>query len=155
MTTKSQAIVDFLGNLIPLYWHVARDDAIYAARSLQDGTLIQPVEESSWEEECGIVRVHWHGDPGCESMIVGSDIATIALERYVRLHGVGAREEDIAAELWFLADHFHKKTGCELYLPNLKEPPHPFVRAAKRIGDGVLTNLVSKLAETSCRPPWA
>lgn len=147
MTTKSQAIVGFLGNLIPLYTYATRDDAIYAARSLQDGTLIQPVDESSWEEERGTVRVHWHGDSGCQSMIDGSDIATIALERYVRLHGVGAREEDIAAELWFLAVHFHKRTGCQLYLPNLKRPPHPFVRAAQRIGEGVLTNLVSKLAK--------
>lgn len=146
MTTKSQAIVEFLGKLIPLYCYVKRDGDICGARSLQDGTMIQPVDESSWEEERGTVLVHWHGDPGCQSMIDGSDIATIALERYVRLHGVGAREEDIAAELWFLAQHFQRKTGCQLYLPNLNEPPHPFVRAAKRIGEGVLTNLVSKLA---------
>lgn len=146
MTTKSQAIIDFLANLIPLYCYVGSNDAIYAIRSLQDGTLLQPVDESGWPEHRGTILVHWHGDTGRESMIDGSDIATIALERYVRLHGVGAREEDIAAELWFLADHFHKKTGCQLYLPNLKEPPHPFVRAAKRIGEGVLTNMVSKLA---------
>ncbi len=70
---------------------------------------------------------------------------SIALERFVRLHGVGAHEDDIAAELWFMARHFHFKTGCSVYLPNLKEPAHPLIRAAKRFGEGVLTNLASKV----------
>lgn len=142
--TKSQAIVGFLANLIPLYTYLKADGAI--ARSLHDGTLISAVDEPDWCER-GTVCVHWQGDPSRQSMIDGSDIATVALERYVRLHGVGAREEDIAAELWFLAVHFHKRTGCQLYLPSLQRPPHPFVRAAQRIGEGVLTNLVSKLPE--------
>lgn len=78
--------------------------------------------------------------------VLGEWIATAALERYVRLHGVGAGEEAIAAELWFMAEHFHFKTGCHIYLPQLSEPQHPLARAAKgaaKMGQGVLVNLMT------------
>ena len=142
---KSAAIVGFLGNLMPLYTHENRD-GIWCARSLQDGTLVLPVDETDWDEERGTVRVLWQGDACRASEVDGGDIATLALERYVRLHGVGASEEAIAAELWFLARHFCFKTGCEAYLPELREPAHPAVRAAKRMGQGLLVNLISKVA---------
>lgn len=145
MNDKSAAIVSFLGNLMPLYTHEDRD-GIRCARSLQDGTLIQPVDESDWNEECGIVRIHWQGDAQRESLVGGEHIATLALDRYVRLHGVGASEEAIAAELWFMAEHFHFETGCHVYLPQLFEPPHPLVRAGRKaveIGQGILVNLMT------------
>lgn len=147
MTGKSIAIVGFLANLAPLYVGEQRDGQ-WCARSLQDGTLVLPVDESDWDEERGSVRVLWQGDTARESMVDGNQIATIALERYVRLHGVGADEEMIAAELWFMARHFHFKTGCHVYLPQLEEPAHPVVRAgraAARVGEGVMVNLMSRL----------
>lgn len=148
MTGKSTAIVRFLFNLLPLY-DGEQHEGVWCARSLQDGTLIFPVDESDWDEERGTVCVHWQGDPQRECQVDGDQIATLALERYVRLHGVGFNEEAIAAELWFMAEHFERKTGCRISLPQLPEPPHPLLRAgraAARMGEGVLVNLLSKAA---------
>ena len=138
-------MVGFLANLMPLYTP-EESDGIWCARSLQDGTLILPVDESEWDEERGTVRVHWQGDPARESLVDGDQIATLALERYVRLHGTGASEEAIAAELWFMARHFHHKTGCHVYLPQLPEPPGALIRFGRKameIGQGVLSNLIT------------
>lgn len=144
---KSVAILGFLANLMPFYSYESHE-GIGCARSLQDGTLFWPVDESDWDEERGTVRVQWQGDRLRESLVDGDQIATLALERYVRLHGAGASEEAIAAELWFMAEHFNFKTGCHAYLPNLEEPPGAFGRAsrsARKFGQGVLVNLISKL----------
>ncbi|MBS7455711.1 hypothetical protein [Coralloluteibacterium stylophorae] len=142
---RSAAVVGFLANLMPLY--VGEEcDGLWCARSLQDGTLILPVDESEWDEERGTVRVLWQGDVARASEVDGGDIATLALERYVRLHGVGADEEAIAAELWFMAEHFRFKTGCDIYLPQLDAPPGALARLgrqAREIGQGILVNLLS------------
>jgi hypothetical protein len=145
MTSKSEAVVRFIANLIPLYDGEQHDD-VWCARSLIDGTLILPVDESSWDEERGTVRVRWQGDALREQLTEGTFIATLALERYVRLHGAGYSEEAIAGELWFMARHFNFKTGGSVYLPQLREPPHPLIRAGKKamtMGQGVLVNLIS------------
>lgn len=142
---KSVAVVGFLANLMPLYTPEDRD-GVWCARSLQDGTLVLPVDESDWDEQRGTVRVHWQGDAARESLVDGEQIATLALERYVRLHGTGASEEAIAAELWFMARHFHHKTGCHVYLPELPEPPDAITRLRRKaaeIGQGILTNLLT------------
>ena len=142
---KSAAVVGFLANLMPLYTPEERD-GVWCARSLQDGTLILPVDESEWDEERGTVRVHWQGDALRESLVDGDQIATLALERYVRLHGTGASEEAIAAELWFMACHFHHKTGCEVYQPQLPKPPDAFTRLRRKateIGQGILIDLLT------------
>lgn len=147
MSPKSQAIVGFLANLMPLYAGERRD-GVWCARSLADGTLIFPVDETDWDEERGTVRVWWQGDPQRETKADGDNIATLALERYVRLHGVGFSEEAIAAELYFMANHFTFKTGCHVYLPQLPDPPShstKAIRAALRMGEGVLVNMMSKL----------
>lgn len=146
MSPKSQAIVDFLANLMPLYDGERRDDA-WCARSLSDGTLIFPVDEAGWDEERGTVRIWWQGDPQREIETDGNYIATLALERYVRLHGMGYTEESLAAELWFMANHFTHKTGCHIYLPQLPEPPSSLARAGRTalsMGQGILVNLLSK-----------
>lgn len=127
---KSGAVVGFLANLMPLYTQEDHD-GVWCARSLQDGTLILPVDESDWDEERGTVRAWWQGDPQRETLVDGDQIATLALERYVRLHGVGATEEAIAGELWFMAHHFHFKTGCHVYLPQLSEPPSALMKLAR------------------------
>lgn len=146
MSPKSQAIVGFLVNLMPLYEGERHDDH-WCARSLADGTLIFPVDESGWDEERGTVRVWWQGDSQRETETDGDNIVALALERYVRLHGVGSSEEAIAAELYFMAEHFTHKTGCRAYLPSLPEPPTRLTRAGRtalRMGEGVLTNIMSK-----------
>ena len=142
---KSAAVVGFLASLTPLYTHEDRD-GVWCARSLQDGTLILPVDESDWDEERGTVRVHWQGDAARQSQVDGDQIATLALERYVRLHGTGASEEAIAAELWYMARHFHHKTGCHVYLPQLPDPPDAMARLRRKageIGQDVLINLLT------------
>lgn len=111
---KSAAVVRFFASLAPIYMAEDRD-GVWCARSLQDGTLVLPVDESDWDEERGTVRVYWQGDLLRTIEVDGDQIATLALERYVRLHGVGASEEAIAGELWFMARHFHVKTGCQVY----------------------------------------
>ncbi len=144
---KSAAIVAFLANLLPLYTH-ENHDGIWCARSLHDGTLILPIDESSWDGECGNVRVQWQGDALRESEVDGSFFPTLALERYVRLHCTGASEEAIAAELWFMAEHFRHKTGCEVYLPQLRPPRHPAAAAGRHLGElgqGVIVNIFSRI----------
>lgn len=148
MSDKSAAVVRFIASLMPLYVPEQVDGA-WCTRSLQDGTLILPEDESDWGEQRGTVRVRWQGDAQRETLQDGTDIATLASERYVRLHGAGYREDEIAAELWFMARHFEFKTGCRLHLPQLPEPPTALTRASRtalRWGEGVLVNLLSKLA---------
>lgn len=142
--SKSARVVGFLANLAPLYMHEERD-GLWCARSLVDGTLILPVDESEWDEERGRVMVHWQGDSTRTSEVRGEDLAAIALERYVRLHGAGATEEAIAAELWFMDQHFTFKTGCHANLPMLPEPPGRLARLAKaamRFGGGILVGML-------------
>lgn len=145
MSNKSTAIVGFIANLAPLYWGERHGD-FWCARSLHDGTLILPFSADEDTEDEGWIRVCWQGDRQRKTDVLGTNITTLALERYVRLHGAGSDEGAIAAELYFMAQHFTFKTGCHAYLPQLRKPAHPAVRAAKRMGEGVLVNLLSKVA---------
>jgi len=145
MSTQSEAIVAFIANLLPLY-DGERHNGLWCARLLADGTLIVPIEDSD-DDGVGWVRVHWQGDRQHGREVRGDMFASLALERYVRLHGVGYDEEAIAGELWYMATHFHFKTGCEVYFPQLREPPsrlRKVGRAAARMGQGVLVNVFSK-----------
>lgn len=147
MSGKSEAVVGFIANLLPLY-DGERHDGLWCARSLTDGTLILPIDESGDDDEQGWVRVRWQGDPNREQETRGDMLASLALERYVRLHGAGYDEEAIAAELWYMGRHFHFKTGCEVYLPQLREPPgrlQAVGRKALEMGQGLLVNFFSKL----------
>ncbi len=145
MSNKSHAIVQFIANLAPLY-SGERHSAGWCARSLHDGTLILPFGVDDDPNDDGWVRVHWQGDALRQSEVFGDHVATLALERYVRLHGVGASEAAIAAELGFMARHFRFKTGADIYLPQLPECEHPAARFAKQMGQGVLVNLMSRVA---------
>lgn len=146
MSGKSEAMVGFIANLLPLYDGERHED-LWCDRSLTDGTLILPIDDSRDEDQLGWVRVRWQGDPAREQETRGDMLASVALECYVRLHGTGYNEEAIAGELWYMARHFHFKTGCRIYLPQLREPQHPLVSAGKRalsMGQGVLVNLISR-----------
>ena len=145
MICKSEATVRFIANLLPLY-SGERHNERWCARSLHDGTLILPFSADEDPNDEGWVSILWQGDAQRQTEVLGEQIATLALERYVRLHGTGASEEAIAAELWFMAKHFPFKTGCEIYLPSLSEPPHSLAKAGRtvlEIGQGVLTNLIT------------
>ncbi len=141
---KSAAIVQFIANLLPLY-QGERHGTHWCARSLQDGTLILPFYADEDPNDEGWVRIHWQDRRKRATEALGAGIATLALDRYVRLHGAGVHEEEIAAELWFMAEHFRHKTGCHVEFWQLREPAHPAIRAAKRMGEGVLVNLVSRV----------
>ena len=149
MIRKSAAIVGFIANLLPLYVGECHGE-LWCARSMHDGTLILPIESADAADngDEGWVSIHWQGDHLRHTEVLGQWIATLAIDRYVRLHGAGASEDAIAAELWFMAEHFRYKTGCHIDISELKEPSHPAVRAAKRIGEGVLVNAVSRLMGT-------
>lgn len=148
MSGKSEAVVGFIANLLPLYDGERHDD-LWCARSLTDGTLILPIDQADSDDEQCWVRVRWQGDPAREQEARGDMLVTVALERYVRLQGAGYDEEAIAGELWFMAQHFHFKTGCRVYLPQLQEPPsqlRKIGRAIAKFGSGVLVNVFSKLS---------
>ncbi|MCX7512160.1 hypothetical protein [Frateuria sp. STR12] len=147
MSEKSEAIVGFIANLMPLY-QGERYDGDWCARSLTDGTLILPVDESGDEEEEGWLRVRWQGDSSREQEVQGFLLASVALERYVRFHGTGFDEEALAGELGFMAEHFTFKTGCHVYLPQLPDPPSrltKIARGALTMEQGVLVNVFSKV----------
>jgi hypothetical protein len=146
MSEKSEAIVAFIANLMPLY-QGERHEGGWCARSLTDGTLILPADESASEEEEGWLRVRWQGDPAREQEVQGFLLVSMALDRYVRFHGIGFDEEALAAELSFMAQHFTFKTGCHVYLPQLPDSPSrltKITRGALTMGQGVLVNLISK-----------
>lgn len=147
MSGKSESVVGFIANLLPLY-DGERHENLWCARSLIDGTLILPIDDSRDDDQLGWVRVRWQGDPTREQETRGDMLASVALERYVRLHGTGYDEEAIAGELWYMARHFHFKTGCDVYLPQLSEPPTRLQKASRKtveMGQGLLVNLLSKL----------
>lgn len=148
MSNRSSAIVGFIANLMPLY--VPEEiESIWCARSMDDGTLIMPVDETGWAEERGTVKVQWQGDPARTSDIDGPDVATLAVVRYVRLHNLGQPEAHQRRELQGLAEHFAFKTGCVLYLPypdagpSLVEWVH---KSLGRLGEAGLIEVLKKAA---------
>lgn len=145
--TRSEEIVRFIANLLPLYTHEIPDNVCFA-RSLTDGTLIKPIKFDDLDDnEQDKVLVCWQGDENRTSVVQGDFFVTPILERYVRLHGVGHDEEAVAYELHFMANHYTFKTGGRLYLPQLPEPSHPLIRQTKKVlkfGQGTLITLFTK-----------
>lgn len=97
MSGKSEAIVSFIANLLPLY-SGERHNERWCARSLHDGTLILPFADEDSNDE-GWVSVLWQGDAQRQTDVLGEQIATLALERYVRLHGTGASMEKLGKDV--------------------------------------------------------
>lgn len=143
--SKSQRVVDFIANLISLYIHEKYEDKD-CARSLIDGTLVLP--SSSEDDSSMFVEVYWQGDKNRKSVVFGELLVTPILERYVRLHGVGATEEQIAEELRAMSEHFTFKTTGYTYFPNLGESPtflEKSLKSAKTFGGGLMTDILKKL----------
>ena len=144
---RSQDVVDFLASLAPVFVPEWQGNARYA-RSLVDGSLCMPLDAAELRQEEGWIRVSWNGEPSCATEVDGTEVTTIALERYVRLHGVGYGEDVIAAELWYMSRHFTHKTGFHANLPQLNEPPGRIERIGRQaleMGQGVLVGLLKKL----------
>ncbi len=81
MSGRSEAVVRFIANLLPLYDGESHD-SLWCARSLTDGTLILPIDESDSDDEQGCVRVRWQGDPSREQETRGDMLASVA-QRFV------------------------------------------------------------------------
>lgn len=146
--SKSQKVVNFIANLIPLYIH-ENYEGKNCARSLTDGTLVLPVLSEEDDEYTSVyIEVYWQGDRNRTSIVFGELFVTPVLESYVRLHGVGATEEQIADELRFMSEHFTFKTGGYLYFPNLGESPtfmEKSFKSAKSFGGGLLVDIFKKM----------
>ena len=108
----SQSIVHFIGSLLPLYIE-DEVNGVWCARSLNDGTLICPMEEMEGCED-GIVTVHWQGDPARQTLVQGGFMASLAVAKYVELHHLAENAKGTRQEIEHLANHFTVKTGASL-----------------------------------------
>ena len=146
--SKSEAIVSFLANLLPLYTS-ATYEGVNAARSLVDGTLVLPVDCADEPDNDDWVKILWQGDPLRFCEVNGSNYATPAVVEYVRMHHIGCSREQVRWELERMAQHFTFKTGGGLYLPY--EPQDEGVaawvaRASQEIGSAALIEVLKKAA---------
>jgi hypothetical protein len=148
MQSRSSAIVSFIANLLPLYDGERHGD-LWCARSMQDGTLIVPVDESAWDEERGTVLIRWQGDAAREQLVEGTYLATLALVRFVELNGLGLPQKVVRLELEQLAQHFYFKTGCHLDFP-ANQPSSNLNKAVfdavQRLGESTVTSLLLRAA---------
>lgn len=119
MSTLSQTVVQFIANLHPLYIGEVYE-GVQAARCIEDGTLVFPVEEDK-DYEDGIVRVCWQGIKPNSSELPGATYASIAVQRYVALVYAAHRPEVQRAQLLFYARHFMVKTGLPLHFDEPSE----------------------------------
>jgi hypothetical protein len=138
----SHRIVGFISNLAPLYDYEVVN-GVGCARSLSDGTLILPMDEAKDDEPC-FVTVHWQGDPARRSEVLGVELASLAVIRYVELQSV-ASGQPAKSEYARLAEHFTFKTGGSLMLEGPDEDLALFElvgRAAKTLGKEALMALI-------------
>ncbi len=106
---SSQRIVNFIGNLYPLY--VQEDvNGVWCARSLSDGTLILPLGEPE-DSSDGFVSVHWQGDPTRRTEVQGVFIASVAVARYVELNHTATHSKPMRDAMEHISNHFTVKTG--------------------------------------------
>lgn len=147
MSTLSQAVVQFIANLYPLYIG-EEHEGVHAARCIEDGTLIFPIEEDE-DYEDGFVRVCWQGIKPNSSELPGATYASIAVQRYVALVYAAHRPEVQRAQLLFFAEHFTFKTGLALHFDapsELDEVLHKLIEMSKSAGSAAVTALLkSKL----------
>ena len=141
---RSELIVQFISNLMPVYLG-ERHGELWCARDLERGSLICPSPGSP--DDDAFVRVSWNGDDN-EIEVQAELFASVAVTRYVQFHGVGHPTDIVSQELRHLARHFEFKTGVALYLPSMPDEPTiagRLGRAAAKMGEGLLTTLLSRL----------
>lgn len=149
MSNKSASVVHFIASLSPLY-DGENCEGAWCARCLEDGALLLPLSSGDDDDpDDAFIRVRWQGLADRERIVSGSQIATLAVVRYVQFHQIGQPADRTAAELAHLAQHFSYKTGCSLYLP-YEQPASVLVtavnRALGRMGEGALANAILKVA---------
>ena len=147
MSDKSAAVVKFIASLMPHYTLEQVNEA-WCARSLEDGTLISPADESESDEPRGIVRVQWQGSPDREQEADGTAIAALALVRYVELHQLAQPDKRKATMYAELAFHFQLKTGCVLPTPEYLQDSalsDALARAVGRFGESAVVNALLKM----------
>lgn len=149
MNGSSAAIVGFIANLTPLY-DGENHEGSWCARSLEDGTLLLPVHGTEDDDpESDLIRVRWQGAAEREQIASGSDMATVAVVRYVEFHGIGRSAEHFAAELAHLSQHFTFKTSFSLNLPyDVRGRDLVLVvrKALSRMGESAVVNVLTKAA---------
>lgn len=147
MAYAGQPIVNFIGNLSPLY-QSEEMLGFRAARSLRDGTLILPYPDDR-EPEDAMVIVWWQGDPNRTTEVLGSVVASNAVVDFVQFHSVGKELAHATALLAHLYEHFGHKTGAHLHLPYL-EDDLPFLGKifglATSLGPKVALEILKKAA---------
>lgn len=139
MSTLSQTVVQFIANLHPLYIGELHE-GVYAARCIEDGTLIFPVEEDE-DYEDGRVRVCWQGIKANSSELPGCAYAAMAIQRYVTLVYAAHSPQVQRAQLLFYAEHFTVKTGQVLDFNEPSEYAEAIrlvLNLGKKIGAGAL-----------------
>ena len=139
----SQRIVHFIGGLLPLYIE-DQVDGVWCARSLSDGTLICPFEESG-EFENGFVTVHWQGDPAHQTVVQGVFIASLAVAKYVEMHHMAERAKGTRDEIEGMAHHFNIKTGESLTFecPD-SELVELLIKAVGKVGETAVMEIIKK-----------
>lgn len=146
MTYSAQRVVDFIGNLTPLF-HSEEIEQQRVARSLRDGTVIRAPKEDDAEPEDAFVIVWWQGDPSRASEVPAYMMASNALVDYVRFHSVGHEVEHAGNLLAHLSQHFGRKTGASLYLP-YREEEFAFLgkvlKAAEKAGPKLAWEILKK-----------
>lgn len=116
MSAKSQAIVRFIGNLLPLYTQVELEGKT-CALSLTDGTVVAPVIDPDLDpsDDDGWVNVYWQGNPDRRTEVAATLFASQAVLRYIELRSAGLPPDAFRREREDLAAHFTHKTGTSLY----------------------------------------
>lgn len=116
MSQKSEDIVRFIANLLPLYTNTVMDGST-CALSLIDGTVVAPIFDADLDpiDDDGWVMVYWQGDPQRATEVSGSFFASQAVLRYIELRGSGLPPATYRAERDGLAEHFRNETGATLY----------------------------------------
>lgn len=140
----SHRIVDFISKLIPLYIH-DEVDGVWCARSLVDGTLILPMDESE-DYEDGFVTVHWQGDSSRVTVVQGVFLASYAVAKYVELNNIAEKVKDTKDEMLSLAHHFTVKTGQSLSF-DMDDDSELFQligKAVSRLGQAAVIELIKK-----------
>lgn len=141
----SHRIVEFISHLLPLY--VEEEVAgVWCARSLVDGTLILPMDETEEDHENGMVTVHWQGDPSRVTVTQGVFLASYAVTKYVELRHLAESAKDTKDEMRHLAHHFSVKTGESLSF-DFEDDSELFRligKAVGKVGQATVIELIKK-----------
>ena len=147
MSKKSQDVVGFIANLMPLYTRVAVDGQT-CALSMLDGTVIAPINDPNLDplDDDGWLSIYWQGNPERRTEVSATLFASQAILRYIELRSAGLPADTFRAERDHLAEHFQFKTGATLYFAEGYVESENSARL-KKWGGKVATGLASVVAK--------